>query len=46
MRTVCLYVGAAVLVLWTLGLLGFIDFRLCIGPVGTCTTLSAGTRTA
>ena len=45
MKTVSLYVGAAVLVLWALGLLGFIDFRLCIGAVGTCNALSAGTRT-
>ncbi len=45
MRTVSLYVGTAVLVLWALGLLGFIDFRLCIGAVGTCNALSAGTRT-
>lgn len=46
MRTVCRYVGTAVIVLWALGLLGFIDFRLCIGPVGTCNALSAGSRTA
>ena len=45
MRTVSLYVGTAVLVLWALGLLGFIDFRLCIGAVGTCNALSSGTRT-
>ena len=45
MRTVSLYVGTAVLVLWALGLLGFIDFRMCVGPLGTCNTLSAGTRT-
>ena len=45
MRTFSLYVGTAVLVLWALGLLGFIDFRLCIGAVGTCNALSAGTRT-
>ena len=45
MRTVSLYVGTAVLVLWALGLLGFIVFRLCIGAVGTCNALSAGTRT-
>ena len=45
MRTVSLYVGTAVLVLWALGLLGFIDFRLCIGAVGTSNALSAGTRT-
>ena len=46
MKTVSRYVGAAVLVLWALGLLGFIDFRLCVGPAGTCNTLSAGSRTA
>ena len=45
MRTVSLYVGAAVLVLWALGLLGFIDFRFCVGPLGTCNALSRGTRT-
>ena len=45
MRTVCRYVGTAVIVLWALGLRGFIDFRLCIGAVGTCNALSAGTRT-
>ena len=45
MRTVSLYVGTAVLVLCALGLFGFIDFRLCVGPLGTCNALSAGTRT-
>ena len=45
MKTVSRYVGAAVLVLWALGLLGFIDFRFCVGPLGTCNALSAGTRT-
>ena len=45
MRTVSLYVDTAVLVLWALGLLGFIDFRFCVGPLGTCNALSAGTRT-
>lgn len=45
MRTVCRYVGTAVIVLWALGLLGFIDFRLCVGPLGNCNALSAGTRT-
>ena len=45
MRTVCRYVGTAVIVLWALGLLGFIDFRLCVGAVGTCNAPRAVART-
>lgn len=45
MSTVCRCVGTAVLVLWVLGLLDFIDFRVCVGPVGTCCARSAGPRT-
>lgn len=44
MKSICHYIGTAVLILWVLGLLGFIDFRLCVGPVGTCNALSAGAR--
>ena len=36
MRTICKYIGSIVLALWLLGVLNIIDFRLCIGPVGSC----------
>ncbi|MCD6663476.1 MAG: hypothetical protein LT082_08760 [Comamonas sp.] len=46
MKTICHYIGTAVLILWLLGALGFIDFRLCVGPVGYCNAPHAPARTA
>lgn len=45
MKTIRHHVGTIVLVLWVLGLLGVIDFRLCVGLVGSCTAPAAGART-
>ena len=36
MKTIRHHVGTIVLVLWLLGVLGIIDFRLCVGLAGTC----------
>ncbi|WP_293222247.1 hypothetical protein [Ottowia sp.] len=36
MKSLCHAIGAIVLILWVLGSLGFMDFYLCVGDVGTC----------
>ncbi len=36
MKTLYRWVGAVVFWLWLLGVLDFIDFRLCVGPSGSC----------
>ena len=41
MKTVRHHVGTIVLILWLLGLLDIIDFRLCVGPVGSCSAPAA-----
>lgn len=46
MNTIRHSIGTAVLILWGLGLLGLIDFRLCIGPVGACNAPRATARVA
>lgn len=46
MKTVRHFIGTAIPILWVLGLLGFIDFRLCVGPVGSCNAPTATARTA
>jgi hypothetical protein len=45
MKTIRHYVGTAVLVLWVLSLLGFIDFHLCVGRAGSCSAPTASVRT-
>lgn len=40
------YIGTIVLILWVLGVLDVIDFRLCVGPVGSCNQPRAVARTA
>lgn len=29
-------IGAAVALSWTLGVIGLVDFKLCLAPVGGC----------
>ena len=41
MKTIRHHVGTIVLVLWLLGVLGIIDFRLCVGLAGTCSAPTA-----
>lgn len=41
MKTIRHHVGTIVLVLWLLGVLGIIDFRLCVGLAGTCSASAA-----
>ncbi|HRL97861.1 MAG TPA: hypothetical protein PLE22_00265 [Acidovorax sp.] len=36
MKTIRHHIGTIVLILWVLGMLDIIDFRLCVGAVGTC----------
>ena len=45
MKTIRHHIGTIVLILWLLGLLDVIDFRLCVGAVGTCNAPRAVTRT-
>ena len=46
MKTIRHHVGTIVLILWVLGLLGFIDFHLCVGPSGSCKAPAASAKTA
>ena len=46
MKTIRHHIGTIVLILWVLGMLDIIDFRLCIGAVGTCNAPRAAARTA
>lgn len=46
MKTIRHHIGTIVLILWVLGMLDIIDFRLCIGAVGTCNAPRATARTA
>ena len=41
MKTIRHHVGTIVLILWVLGLIGIIDFRLCVGLAGTCSAPSS-----
>lgn len=41
MKSIRHYVGTIVLILWVLGVMGFIDFRLCVGPAGSCAAPAA-----
>ncbi len=45
MKSIRHYIGTIVLVLWLLGVLGVIDFRLCVGLAGSCTARAVGTWT-
>ena len=45
MKTIRHHIGTIVLILWLLGLLDVIDFRLCVGAVGTCNAPRAVART-
>ncbi|MBX9831963.1 MAG: hypothetical protein K2X78_02840 [Burkholderiaceae bacterium] len=36
MKSIRHLIGTIVLILWLLGVLDIIDFRLCIGPMGAC----------
>jgi hypothetical protein len=44
MKTIRHYVGTIVLILWLLGQLDIIDFRLCVGPAGSCSTPTTSAR--
>lgn len=36
MKTILAIIGAGVVFLWAMGMIGFGDFVLCAGPHGTC----------
>lgn len=44
MKSIRHHIGTIVLILWLLGLLDVIDFRLCVGAVGTCDVPRAAAR--
>ena len=46
MKSIRHHIGTIVLILWILGALDIIDFRLCFGPVGTCNPPRAAARAA